>query len=179
MINRRELLKGSAAVVALVGFPVSSVVASAPSGRTLLNIDMMIREFLYLMVHDDRLSFADAVVLGGKLGDNVLFRKYGNTIIDKQDGIDVRVPVSAMKLSLDDFSDKYIAPIAEVMSLGLSKEAQGGKDILCMQLGTEDQSMQRVVTYRGVSARISMIYDIKSDGLFCRFDMVYGAAKRI
>ena len=178
MINRRELLKGSAAVAALVSFPAAGILAEVPSGRSLITIDMMIREFVRLMVFDDRLSFSDKAIVGGKLGDNVLYRKYGNTIINKHDAIDVQVTIKHLGLSMDEFSDRYIGPMAEVMSLGLSKEAQG-KDIICMQLGTQDKSMQRVATYKGVSARVNMMYDIRTDAIFCAFDMIYGTAKRI
>ena len=182
MINRRELLKGSAAVAALVGFPASGVFASIPThnkwGSIVLTSDMVVREFVRLMANDDRISFSERVV-NGRLGDT--FQRtltYPQFTVAKQDGIDIQIPMRDMELKLDYFSDKYIGPIAEAMSFGLSKESQD-KDIICMELGSQDSLMQSVATYDGVSARTSMMYDIRSDALFCRFDMIYGTAKRV
>ncbi len=181
MINRRELLKGSAAVAVLVGFPAMGLAAPLPKASGLITPDMMLKEFISLM-DASTIPFAKQITPDWvKLGDTLArsyVRGYSQFIVDKHDGADAKLQASELGLSMDDFSDKYIEPVANVMADSMMQEATEGKDIVCARLPHSDEQ-SRTLNYRGIAARLSLMYDIKSDAIFTRFDMLYGAAKRI
>ena len=185
MMNRRDLLKGTSCV-ALVGIPAIGEAIEKPlvmhqDAQASLSIhhitpNLMVREFHMLLERSDVLFAGRAV--DAKLGDMVhgYFDRinHSETMLDKQECIDVKFPASDLALDLDTFSDKHIQPAANIIIKGLKAH---GKRIVCAALPINIEH-QRTFDRSGVAVRSDMQYDIRSDDVVARFDVLYGTVTK-
>jgi len=103
-----------------------------------------------------------------KVGDTVsVVPHFGKAILEHHN-IHAACPSMDLMLSLDEFSDKWIKPCADIMIANMK-----GKRVACAEMQKTDPS-QRSVFYRGIGVRYSPGANIYKDEHIMVFDMLYG-----
>lgn len=192
-LSRRDLLKAAAGVAAATALPAPGLPIQVPhqfampppsaATTSLLTPRIIVREMIL------QLSKYNEIPVGireltplhrdPKLGDKVRVRGYPPAMMAQMKTVSWESESADLVLSIDDYSERFIVPIAKEITTSMLEEAKhrelGHGAVVMGPLPVESwQPFAAQAEWSGYAARLLRDYSINTDQLLMRIDVLYG-----